>query len=204
MPGGYTEEDFCNSEGMEQLVNCRARLYQARYVIPACASWGFLAVDSYHRHAVGISEEQPWLYDHALGGLIGYGHAGMIHGSRLFAGPRTEAVARKWIAFYRRYRETLRGDFLHVAAPDGYHVDAVLHTQAGAAIPAVAVVFNPRDCAQTAHLCFPLGYAGMTPGSRIVCEGEGALQLDDRSTAALTLTLRPYEVRTIAFGEGHI
>ena len=66
--------------------------------------------------------------------------------------------------------------------------------------PAVAVVFNPRDRGQTAHLCLPLAYAGLQPGSRVACGDGGTVQLDDRATAALTVRLQPYEVRVVALG----
>jgi len=196
LPGGYAEEDFCHSKGMEQIVNCRARMYQSRYGTPACAAWAFLAIDKYHRNSIEMSEERPWIYDHALGGLFGYGHSGLLHGTRLFAGPRTKEIFLKWTAFHRRHRETLLGDFIHVAQPDGVHVDAVLHTNPDAEIPAVAVVFNPLDKGQRASLAFPLAYAGFKGGELV-----GAARLDDAGRAILHLEMNPHEVRTIEFAK---
>jgi hypothetical protein len=197
IPGGYFEEDFCHASGMELVNNYRRTIYQARYSTPAWGTWGFVALGEYHGHSIELDEARPYILDHALGGFFGYGHCSALTGEKFFCGPETEAVFRKWIDFYRKRRTTLQGDFIHLAAPDGQRPDAVMHTNSAAAVPAVAVVFNPVEKVQTVNLNLPLEYAGFSPGEKISISGSGANVLDDRAAVSITLELKPFEVRII-------
>lgn len=198
LPGGYTEQDYCHCSGMDQIVNSRARLYQARFNTPACCTWAMACTDAYHRHSLELDEERPWLYEHALAGMFGYGHPGALYGARLWCGPRTKETLIRWIAFYKRFRDTLSGDFLHLIPPDGEHPDAVLHTNPAARAPAVAVFINPAAKGQKINAVLPLHYAGFQPGANVKSADGLEIELDDRAAAPISVALGPYEVKTIA------
>ena len=197
-PGGYTEEVYMTTGGMPLIAATRARLYDARRDVPACAAWSFASLDEYHGHSVEASEEDPVTYDHAVGSVFGYGHWGMLHARRLFLGPRTEALLRKWLDFYRRHRETLAGEMIHLRRPDGVHPDGHMFAAPDADPPAMLVLFNPSARKATASVVLPLHYAGFAPEGRAEVEGVGEVRLDSAGCAAVTVELAPSEIRTLA------
>ena len=196
VPGGYTEEDFAFMGGMPLVTACRARLFDARYRLPASCTWSWIGLDPLHGHSMEADEEHPATYDHAIAGCFGYGHWGLLHGVRLYLGPKTERIYRRWIRFYQEHRQALCGDMIHLVRPDGLRPDAVMHVNPQAEPPAVVVVFNPRDTAGHLHLHLPLHFAGLKPGAAIMA-GAARLTLDDRSSTGLDVTLSPYEIQTI-------
>ena len=112
--------------------------------------------------------------DLAWAQYMGYGVAGVCwRGPQIFEGPLSKAVVTKWIAFYKKFRETLTSDMLiHVRRPDGQNVDAVLHANPGGATEkGLIFAFNPTDRPITANVSVNLYYTGLeitatvTPGS---------------------------------------
>ena len=90
---------------------------------------------------------------------MGYGVAGVCwRGPRIFEGPRSKAVVKRWIAFYNTHRETLTSEMLiHVRRPDGQSIDAVLHANPAAGAPEKGLLFafNPTDKAITSNVSVP-------------------------------------------------
>lgn len=196
-PAGYTEEDYIFLGGLPLISACRARMYDRRYYTPACATIHFLAIDGYHGNSIEISETTPVTYNHALGGMFGYGHGGHFHGPRIFIGPKTEAIWHRWVEFFRSRRKTLSGEMVHLARPDGFNPDAVMHVAPRADPPAVVVAFNPREVAARISLALPLSYAGFSGGATATVEGYGTIGLDTRGQGLVSLNLKPLEIKTL-------
>ena len=57
-------------------------------------------------------------YEWALAQYLGYGVAACYRGPYLFDTPETEQVVRKWVSFYKTYRDILISDIIHVRRPD--------------------------------------------------------------------------------------
>ncbi|WP_308638071.1 alpha-galactosidase [Paenibacillus silvisoli] len=197
-PGGYREEDQNEMGGMPLVVTTRAYVYDSRYKDPACATWTSCNLEEYHGHSIEPSDTNPATYDHAIGGVFGYGHCGALYGKRLYFGDVTRAIFRKWIQFFKTYRRTLAGEMVHLARPNGFEPDAVMHVSLEADIPAVLVVFNPVDQEQRVSLELPLNYAGFTAGSQAAIGAGGVIQLDSRGHGIVSLKLRANEILTIA------
>ncbi|RAP75033.1 hypothetical protein [Paenibacillus montanisoli] len=197
-PGGYREEDQNAMGGMPLVVTTRAYTFDSRYKDPACATWTSCNLEEYHGHSIEPSETNPATYDHAFGGVFGYGHCGALYGKHLYYGDVTRAIFRKWVAFFKKYRRTLAGEMVHLARPNGFEPDAVMHVSPNAEIPAVLVVFNPVDEEKQIALELPLKYAGFTGGSLVNIERVGSIQLDSRGHGIVRLNLQPFEILTLA------
>ena len=196
IPGGHREEDENEFGGMELMVMKRACAYEARYMTPPCCHAYGIPLEPYHGHCINASEENTATYEHAAATSFGYGFNGGAYGKVPYIGPNTKAIYDKWLALYRQYRETLLGDFIHIAQPNGYQPDAVLHTRPGAETPALLVVFNPCGKKQTVNYTLPLQYADLAPESDVMAEGK-TIRLDSVSGAAIQVELAPYEVKAI-------
>lgn len=184
IPGGYTEEDFCHSTGLHLLANYRASMAYMRAKLPAWASWGFLALGKYHGNSISITDESCHELDHGLGGLLGYGNGTSITGNRCFTGLRTRETFCKWVNWFKAHRDLVtNGESLILAVPDGQSIDGIVFLGSG---KASAVFFNPQGRTQTRHFLLPLGFAGLRP-----------LGSDEAGAFPLTVTLAPFEVKTI-------
>ena len=104
-------------------------------------------------------EANSFDYDLAWAQYMGYGVAGVCwRGPRIFEGPRSKAVVKRWIAFYNTYRQTLTSEMLiHVRRPDGQSIDAVLHANPSSGAPEKGLLFafNPTDKAITSNVSVP-------------------------------------------------
>ncbi|MBK7599629.1 MAG: hypothetical protein IPJ07_14355 [Acidobacteria bacterium] len=64
---------------------------------------------------------------------------------RLYDGPETKAVVIKWVQWFKKYRDILESDVIHVRRADGRNLDAVLHVNPSLPVKGLAMVFNPTD-----------------------------------------------------------
>jgi hypothetical protein len=102
-------------------------------------------------------EQHLELYNAQLANAFGYGFDGMPSGDVLWDGPRSKALLKEWVRFYRTHERFFAdGDLLHVRRPDGVHLDAVAHVISGPRPQALVVAYNPRATSQTDTLTIPL------------------------------------------------
>ena len=57
-------------------------------------------------------------YEWALAQYLGYGVAACYRGPRLYDSVKSMTVAQKWVGFYKRYRDIVTSDIVHVRRPD--------------------------------------------------------------------------------------
>jgi hypothetical protein len=88
-------------------------------------------------------------------------------GTRLYDTETTKAAVKKWVALYKKYRDILDSDIIHLRRPDGRTLDGILHVNPRLRIKGLAVVYNPteREISETWFL--PLYYTGLTDIARI-------------------------------------
>ncbi len=165
-PGGYREEDMNEFGGMPLVVMTRACMYEARYLDPSCATWAACNIGEIHNHSIEASESDVATYDHAVANVYAFGHPNGFYGRMPYLGPNTAKVFRKWIRFFKTYRDTLSGELVHLSAPNGYQPDAFLHVAPDAACPALLVVFNPTAEDARVDLELPLNHAGFERETR--------------------------------------
>lgn len=199
--GGYREEDQNEFGGMPLVTMTRSCVYEARYKTPPCCVWTSFNLEDYHGHSMEADESNPATYEHSLAAMLGYGIDNSIYAKEPYIGENTKQVYFKWIQIFKQYREILLGDFIHIAQPNGYQPDAVLHTCPGGEVPALLIVFNPCNSKQMVNYILPLQYADLSPETTVVAE-EKEIRLDSVSGAAVQVELAPYEVKAIPITRG--
>jgi hypothetical protein len=195
-PAGYREEDQNEMGGMSLVTMTRACVYESRYDTPACGHWTSFNMRDYHGHSMEASEENTASYEHALAGVFGYGFDGSIYASEPYVGKKTKAIYDKWLGIFDKYKETFLGEFVHLAQPNGYQPDGVMHVNPKAEVPALAVLFNPCKEQKKLFLSLPLGYAGFKENDTAVANGE-ELEVDSCGNACIKVALKPEEVKVI-------
>lgn len=196
VPGGYREEDQNEFGGMPLITMTRACLYESRYSTPASATWTTFMIEPWHGHSFEVSEENTATYSHAIASMYGYGHDGGVLAQKPYVGEKTKAIYNEWVQWFKKYKETLQGEFIHLSQPNGYDADGMMHVNPEAETPALIVLFNPTaDKKRVFHL-LPLRYAGFEEEDVAIVEDK-VLVLDSSANAFYETVLEPYEVKTI-------
>jgi hypothetical protein len=101
-------------------------------------------------------------YEQRLANLFGAGVQACFRGPRLFDSPETEALVKKWVDFYKKYRKILDSDIIHVRRADGRQLDCILHVNPQLQNRGLAMVYNPTGLAVADTLELPLYYSGLS------------------------------------------
>ncbi|MGV8095404.1 MAG: hypothetical protein AB2L24_26425 [Mangrovibacterium sp.] len=84
-----------------------------------------------------------------------------IRGNRIYDTPETKAVVAKWINWYKKYRDILTSEIIHVSRPNGRDLDCIMHVNPFIGHKGMVVVFNPTDREIEKELKLPLYYTGL-------------------------------------------
>ena len=106
-------------------------------------------------------------YERQLFGMVSSGAQVWVRGAKLYDGPKSRAMVEKWMTWYRKYRDIIQGDIIHLHRPDGRSLDYILHVNPEGKEKGMLLVFNPTDVAVTKTLEVPLKYAGLTTSATI-------------------------------------
>jgi hypothetical protein len=133
-------------------------------------------------------------YELHLANNLGYGAQACYRGPRLFDSPETKSAVIKWVTWFKKYREILESDVIHVKRADGVNLDCVLHVNPRGHDKAMAVIYNPSDHELTQEVELPLYYSGLRDRAKIAHEGgepvEIALTRDFKARVTATVPAR--------------
>jgi hypothetical protein len=144
-------------------------------------------------------------YNMALAQYLGAGVAACYRGPRLYDTPQVAAVVTGWVSVYKKYRDIINSDLIHVRRPDGQGIDGWLHAN-GALPDAVgwAIFFNPTDAPLTQVLDVPLYYTGIS-ATALVSQEDGpavALAVARDYSVAINMTIPAQGVTWFAIRSG--
>jgi len=124
----------------------------------------------------GGMEQNLDRYERAFFTLLSSGAQVWVRGHRLYDGPQSQAMLHRWMNWYRKYRDILQGDIIHLRRPDGRGLDYYLHVHPDNREKGMLVVFNPTDRPIAQTLDVPLYYTGLTTTANIRQEDGPATQ----------------------------
>ena len=142
-----------------QILIARQNIYDGTYEKTPSMGWMFVPLVEYHGGGAAATFEP--LCDHLddyeshLAQNFGSGVIACYRGPRLFDTEQTEAVVKKWVDFYKRYRPILDSDLIHVRRPDGRSIDCALHANAQVNPCGLAMLYNPTRTSQQITLKLP-------------------------------------------------
>jgi len=162
--------------------------------------WMFVPLVEYHGGGAAATFEPLCEhleeYERHLAQNFGSGVIACYRGPRLYDTEETRAVVKKWVDFYREYRNILASDIIHVRRPDGKSIDCMMHVNPQTKARALAMVYNPTDREQTTTLKLPLYYTGLTDKA-MICEQEGEAveyKLDREYNVYVPVTMVPKNI----------
>ena len=167
---GYRETNWSLPRKQQEIIE-RQNIYDGTWEKTPSMGWMFVPLTQYHGGGAAATIEplknHLTHYGQRLKNLFGAGVQACYRGPRLFDAPETEAVVRKWVDFYRKYRPILDSDIIHVRRPDGRNLDCILHVNPKLQIKGLAMVYNPTGPNITEQLRLPLYYTGLTDAVKI-------------------------------------
>ncbi|NYI47975.1 hypothetical protein F5613_000020 [Macellibacteroides fermentans] len=133
------------------------------------------------------------LYEYKTHMIQNYG-AGVqacYRGPRLYDTPQTKEMVTEVIQWYKKYRNILNSDIIHLRRPDARDWDGLMHVNPNLKEKGFAMFYNPTDTVMVRTIQLPLYYSGLTQTAR-VREQEGkpvTYRLDRNYTIELKVTI---------------
>jgi len=191
---GYRETDWSLPQGRQVIIE-RQNIYDGTWNKTPSMGWTFVPLTQYHGGGAAATieplSEHLKDYEAHLVQNFGSGVQACYRGPRLFDTPATEALVKKEVSWYKKYRAILNSDIIHLRRPDGRDYDAILHVNPQLKEKGLLMMYNPLDTPITRIIEIPLYYTGITRSAKI-SEKEGVqkkYQLDQNKNVMLQVTI---------------
>ncbi|MFN0067942.1 MAG: alpha-galactosidase [Limisphaerales bacterium] len=191
---GYREVNWSLPRA-QQLIHARQNIHDGTWTKPQTAGWMFVPLTEYHGGGAAATleplREHLDDYEGHLANTLGAGVQACWRGPRLYDSEETRALVKRWVAWFRQYRDILESDLVHVRRADGRDIDYLVQVNPRLKHRAFAMIHNPLDVEVRRDVVLPLHYAGLTDAARIR-EQEGPLRpvtLDRQSRAVVPVTV---------------
>lgn len=184
---GYREVNFSLPRA-EQVIMNRQHVYDGTWEKSPSMGWMFVPLTEYQGGGAAATLEP--LHEHldAYKTLMiqnyGAGAQACYRGPRLYDTEETKSAVTAIIQWYKKYRDILNSEIIHLRRPDGRDWDGILHVNPYLQEKGFLMVFNPTEEAITRTLKIPLYYTGLAYKA----------EFEDENGQRLTATLnRAYE-----------
>jgi hypothetical protein len=162
---GYRETNWSLPRALQH-IHCRQNLYDGTWEKTPSMGWTFVPLVQYQGggEAATIEPMKDHLADYEmhLANNLGYGAQACYRGPRLYDSPETKAAVVKWVSWFKKYRETLESDIVHLRRCDGQSWDGILHANpTGTKEKGMIVLYNSTDKPIKESVDVPIYYTGL-------------------------------------------
>lgn len=173
---GYREVNWSLPRA-QQLMLGRQNIYDGTWLRTPSMGWTFVPLTEYHGggEAATLEPLSEHLQDYQAHMVQNYGSGvqACYRGPRLYDTEETKDLVIETIHFYKKYRDILNADIIHLKRPDGRDWDGILHADPKLETRGLAMLYNPTDEDIRRKVLLPLYYTGLTETAQIsVDEGE--------------------------------
>jgi hypothetical protein len=172
---GYRETNFSLSRDRQRILN-RQNIFDGTWEKTPSMGWGFVPLVKYQgggpEAVLEPLSEHLKDYEQLMMQYYGAGVQACYRGPRLYDTDTTLRLVRRVIGWYKKYRQILNADIIHLRRADGRDWDGFLHVDPQGSVKGMLMLFNPLKEAIERTIEVPLHYAGIS-GSAMVSEGEG-------------------------------
>ena len=191
---GYRESNW-SLPRERQIILARQNIYDGTWDKTPSMGWMFVPLVQYQGGGAAATleplKEHLDFYQKHLALNLTAGVQACYRGPRLYDSEQTRAMVKGWVSFYKKHREILESDIIHVRRPDGHDYDAILHVNPALQEKGLAVVNNPLDVPITRTIRLPIYYTGLTTAAMVRVEGGPAhrIPISRDYTAEIKLTI---------------
>lgn len=162
---GYREVNFSLSREQQKVLN-RQNIYDGTWEKTASMSWGFVPLTKYQGGgAEAVLEplsEHLKDYEQLMFQYYGAGVQACYRGPRLYDTEETKQAVKRTIDWYKKYRQILNSDLIHLRRPDGRDWDGMMHVNPVLKEKGFVMLYNPLKEKITRKITLPLYYTGLT------------------------------------------
>lgn len=191
---GYRETDWSLPRDRQVIIE-RQNIYDGTWNKTPSMGWTFVPLTQYHGGGAAATleplSEHLKDYEAHLVQNFGSGVQACYRGPRLFDTPATEALVKKEVDWYKKYRDILNSDIIHLRRADGRDWDGVLHVNPALKEKGFLMIYNPLNVPVTREIEVPLYYTGLSKFA-MVSEKDGFAkkkQMDEKSNLILRVTI---------------
>ncbi len=167
---GYREVNFSLSRAQQKILN-RQNIYDGTWDKTPSMGWGFVPLTKYQ----GGTEEailEPLSehlsdYKQLMFQYYGAGVQACYRGPRLYDTEATKKVVKETIDWYKKYRDILNSDIIHLRRADGRDWDGIMHVNPNLKEKGFILLYNPLKEPILRTIKLPLYYTGLTDKTKI-------------------------------------
>lgn len=167
---GYREVNFSLSRAQQKILN-RQNIYDGTWDKTPSMGWGFVPLTKYQGGTVdAILEplsEHIADYKQLMIQYYGAGVQACYRGPRLYDTEATKTVVKETIDWYKKYRDILNSDIIHLRRADGRDWDGIMHVNPNLKEKGFVLFYNPLKENILRTLKLPLYYTGLTDKAQI-------------------------------------
>jgi hypothetical protein len=185
---GYREVNFSLSREQQKILN-RQNIYDGTWDKTPSMGWGFVPLTKYQgggpEAVLEPLSEHLEDYRQLMVQYYGAGIQACYRGPRLYDNDQTKKVVKQTIDWYKKYREILNSDIVHLRRPDGRDWDGIMHVNPNLKEKGLVMLYNPLKEPVQRKLRLPLYYTGLT--------GQAEISVGEEKPGRYTL-MRDYAV----------
>lgn len=167
---GYREVNFSLPRERQMILN-RQNIFDGTWEKTPSMGWGFVPLTRYQ----GGGEEavlEPLKdhlkdYEQLMMQYYGSGIQACYRGPRLYDTDQTKRLVIKTIGWYKKYREILNSDIIHLRRADGRDWDGILHVNPSGNEKGLLMLYNPLNVPITRNISVPVYYTGLNSRTRV-------------------------------------
>lgn len=167
---GYREVNFSLSRAQQKILN-RQNIYDGTWDKTPSMGWGFVPLTKYQGGtADAVLEplsEHLTDYKQLMVQYYGAGVQACYRGPRLYDTEATKAVVKETIDWYKKYRNILNSDIIHLRRPDGRDWDGIMHVNPNLTDKGFVLLYNPLNNNILRKIKLPLYYTGLSDKATI-------------------------------------
>ena len=176
---GYREVNFSLPRENQKILN-RQNIFDGTWEKTPSMGWGFVPLTRYQgggpEAVLEPLSEHIKDYDQLMMQYYGAGVQACYRGPRLYDTELTRLAVMKVISWYKKYRDILNSDIIHLRRADGRDWDGILHVNPNLTTKGLLMLYNPLKEKITKTIKVPLYYSGLKSGVSIR-EKEGKMRL---------------------------
>jgi hypothetical protein len=161
---GYRETNW-SLPRERQIILGRQNIFDGTWKKTPSMGWMFVPLVQYHGGGAEATLEPLSEHLDAYGAHLAQNFCSGVQtcyrGPRLYDTDETKSLVKKWVDFYKEYRDILDSDIIHVRRPDGRDIDCILHVNPQLKIKGMAIVYNPLERIVRKQFKLPLYYTGL-------------------------------------------
>ncbi len=193
---GYRENNW-SLPRRHQLIHTRQNIYDGTWESLPSMRWSFIPLGQYHGGGAAATieplNEHLDHYEMMLVSNIGLGIQSALRGPRLYDTKITKEMVTRIVSWYKKYRDILESDIIHLRRADGRELDYMMHVNPELKEKGFLLVFNPTDDPITKTIKLPLYYTGLAD-TALIREKEGKVKsytLNRNYEVEIEVTVQP-------------